>query len=157
MATSHARKQTRDAVVAACTGLQTTGSSVFVSRAYAMSQRYMPALVVLGTEEQVGLAQSGIRQPTPRLQERRVTVQVVGIAVETDDVQDTLDEIALEVERAVLGDPSLGGLSSDTTATGTRVTFAEADGGTMGQVEITFEATVLTDEGDPASVLPQND
>ena len=85
---AHARTQIRNAVVAALTGLSTTGARVHASRMRPTDA--LPALLIT-TDAEV------IEQGAQRRQMRTMDIVVRGLAKGGDGVDDTLDQIALEV------------------------------------------------------------
>ncbi len=103
---SHARKQIRDALKTALTGLATTGARVYSSPVYPAGDGQVPGL--------------SIRTPSDLLQENRgalddrqtweLEIEIEARAKPGDgtDVDDQLDQIMLEVQTAIAGDPKLG-------------------------------------------------
>ncbi len=93
---AHLRKQIRDNVVTALTGLSTTGSRVYASRVYPMAAAKLPGLCVYAKSEEVETTTT----TRPRTQLRTLTLSVEGFAVATSGLDNTLDAISLEVEEA---------------------------------------------------------
>lgn len=119
----HLRKQIRDALVTAVTGLTTTGARVYKGRAYAVESQDLPCLLVYTGGETV----SNRSLPTPRLQDREVEFVVEALATAVDSsLDDSLDLICKEVEVA-LADNSFSGKSKGTGLK--RVGAAEIVGG----------------------------
>jgi len=115
---AHVRKQIRDAVITAVTGLTTTGSNVFRSRIYPLEQTKLPGLCVFTRSETVEFDTLTISRSVSRV----LDVIVEGYVSATSNYDDTLDQIAVEVEEALAADVTLGGLAKDT-----QVTAFEAD------------------------------
>jgi len=105
----HLRKQIRAAIVTACTGLTTTGTRVYAGRATPLPEGSDPALLIDMGAESIATSSLG---GASRLQERTLEIVIQG-AVKTvqSTYLDTLDAIALEVEQALAGVQTLGGLS----------------------------------------------
>ena len=95
---AHLRKQIRDNVVTALTGLSTTGSRVYASRVYPMAAANLPGLCVYAKSEEVETTTI----TRPRTQLRTLTLSVEGFAVATSGLDNTLDAISLEVEEALV-------------------------------------------------------
>jgi hypothetical protein len=93
----HVNTQLRDAVVAALTGLATTGSRVFRSRPDPQRNAALPCLHVYTPGEQVSPESLDV----PDIQRRDVEVRVEGLAAATADLDDLLDVIRKEVEVAL--------------------------------------------------------
>lgn len=131
----HARKQIRDAVVTAVTGLTTTGSNVFNSYPYDAQPADLPALKVMTPSESVDLTSSSFSGGV-RKEMRQLTVEVAGYA-KGSTVHNTLDTIATEVEDAIMGDGSLAALVKDVYLTETEIEIEQADE-RVGQVIMRF-------------------
>lgn len=101
---AHARTQIRTALAAAVTGLATTGANVHVNRSARLALRQLPAIVLTVEEEQVE------RVGSSNVLFRTLTVAVDGYAAASDDVDDVIDQIGKEVEVALSGAGTLGGL-----------------------------------------------
>lgn len=101
--TTHIRKQLRGAVATALTGLTTTGSRVHQSHMRPLGAAALPCLLVAidGTEVETSVHGE---------QQRALTVIVQGVAKATTTVEDTLDQIAMEVETAAYAAGTLSGL-----------------------------------------------
>lgn len=115
---AHVRKQIRDAVVTAVTGLTTTGSNVFRNRVFPLETSKVPGLCVFTKSESVDFDTLHI----PRSIMRTLDLGVEAYVVATANYDNTLDTIAVEVEEALAADVTLGGLSKDL-----QVTAFEAD------------------------------
>ncbi|MBI2235341.1 MAG: hypothetical protein HYU60_00015 [Magnetospirillum sp.] len=123
----HVRKQIRDAVKAAATGLSTTGPRVYAGRVSALVSEDMPALCLYTPKEPVQTADPEAHQL------RALELWVEGCVPSSDTAIDTLDTICAEVEPAV-------GL----TVTVSGVTY---------QLALTDTVTELKSEGDPTVAI----
>lgn len=96
----HIRKRIRDAAVTALSGLATTGGNVFSGRVSPLKESEIPGLVVFlnGDDATEDASMGG---PTEM---RSGTLRVEGAARANDDLVDTLDQIAKEVEIALFND-----------------------------------------------------
>lgn len=92
---SHLRTQIRNEITALVTGLASTGSRVFTSRM--LPQDQLPCLLVQTNDEDVSGGAVGA------LQDRVLTLVIRGYAKASTALDDTLDQIALEVETALAG------------------------------------------------------
>lgn len=115
---AHVRKQIRDAIVTATTGLSITGSNVFRSRIYPIEQTKLPGLCIFTKSEAVEFDTLTMSRSVNRVLD--VTIEAYVSA--TINYDNTLDQIAVEVEEALAADPTLGSLAKDT-----QVTAFEAD------------------------------
>ena len=105
----HLRTQLRTAAAALLTGLPTTGSRVHVNRMRPIAAADCPALVVyLGGEEDITARDYGRTLELARPFALHVRGKAAG-----DDAEATLDQMAAEVEAALMATPAaytLGGL-----------------------------------------------
>ncbi len=136
---SHIRKQIRDAVVIKLTGLATTGVNVFQTRIWPVNDAELPCLLVLTDGDTVNSYSEGsVVANTPRNVNRtlHLTVQVL---VRGTSIDDALDQICLEVEKALASDRFLGGLSVNVTLTDTRIEFKGDGEKPTGEATMTYQ------------------
>lgn len=117
---AHVRKQIRDAVVTALTGLTTTGSSVFRSRIYPLEGTKLPALCIYTKSEVTEYDTLTINRSVAR----QLEISVDSFVKETANYDNTLDTIAVEVEEALAADVTLGGLAKDLLITAYEADFS---------------------------------
>jgi hypothetical protein len=115
---AHVRKQIRDAIVTATTGLTTTGSNVFRSRIYPLEQTKLPGLCIFTRSEAVEFDTLTMARSINRV----LDVMIEAYVSATANYDNTLDQIAVEVEEALAANVTLGNLAKDT-----QVTAFEAD------------------------------
>lgn len=143
----HVRKQIRDAVETALTGLATTGATVFTSRVYPIEADSLPCLAILTATETIALDEGTLEAP-----HRLLTVEVRGIAKATSALDDTLDTIAKEVEVAMRSDITLGGLSAGLDLSSTEMELTAEGDQPHGQVSLFYIIQYRTPFGDPTTV-----
>lgn len=135
---NHVRKQLRDAVVTAVTGLVTTTSHVHGWRVYALQDATeLPALSVYITDEDA----EWMTIHAPAVVERRAVVHVQGIAKASASVEDTLDTIAKEVEAALAGGVTIGSKTVALQYTGCEVDITRGDK-PVGMIDLRFTAVL---------------
>lgn len=120
---AHVRKQIRDAIVTAVTGLTTTGSNVFRSRLYPLESSKLPGLCIFTRSEAVEFDTLTMSRSINRV----LDVIIEGYVSATANYDNTLDQIAVEVEEALAADVTLGGLAKDLQVTAFEADFS-ADG-----------------------------
>jgi hypothetical protein len=113
----HMRRQIREAVATLLTGLSTTGANVFMNRKMKFPDSKLPALNIVTNNEDVETATLGAK-----VYEKNLTVAIFIKAKDTDQVDDEIDQIMLEVEQVIANNPTLGGLVTDMN-----LTAADAD------------------------------
>lgn len=94
---AHLRQQIREAIATALSGLSTTGSRVYTSRVYPVQTADLPCLLIYADSER----SNALTISCPRPLERSVQFRVEAYAKATSDLDDTLDQICVEVERAL--------------------------------------------------------
>jgi len=112
---NHLRRQIRERIATDVTGLSTTGSNVFQSRAYPVEESKLPCLLVFVSEESVEIRSMGaIRGISSEL-----TINIEGYCQGGDGatVMNTLAAIQKEVQIAVQADIDINSLARDSYLT----------------------------------------
>ena len=145
---AHMRTQIRTAVVLALTGLALTGPRVYINRLDPVPDDALPALKVETNAEQVDSPDLG-----GDYQERDIQLLVIGLAKATANLDNVLDQIALEVEQALLDpvDKTFGGLVESITYTGLRIGFTADLEKPAAEVRLAFLVRYATTAGDPTT------
>jgi hypothetical protein len=153
---THYRKRIRDAVKDVLLAANTlAGPNVFTSRA-------RPVLEILQRREAVlsiyTADETSARDPDGHLMRRTLTVSIEAAAGGGDDIDDTIDVLAAQVEAAINANPSLTGLLTDDmdlTATTSEVTAR----GNMqvGAFRMEWQCTYLTERIDELAGYPVQD
>ena len=146
---AHVRKTIREYFGTQLTGLTTTGSNVFESRVYPMQSSKLPAVLIYTTSEES--AESAFS--SKRVQNRVLDVMVEGYVRAIANFDDTLDQIATEVEGAILDDPTLGGIAVNTELTGTEANYSGDSEQPVGTIRLTFQVQYRTETGQPETAI----
>ena len=135
---SHARTQIRESCATRMMGLATTGSNVFQSRMYAPES--LPCLLVTTNDEEVSPGSIG------NMQERVLQLVVRGFAKGGTTLDDTLDQIALEVETA---------MSSESRAVldTVEIDYDDSLEKPVGSIALKYRVTYFTAENNPATII----
>lgn len=141
----HLRKQIREAAATTLTGLATTGTRVFQSRARAVQSADLPCLRVYCDDETVELKTMG------PVRERKRTLQLVveGLAQANADLDDTADQIAKEVEVALDNNNSLGALAKFIEPREIKTEFSGDAENVVGVIRMVFEVCYYSAKGSP--------
>jgi hypothetical protein len=140
--TVHERQAIREAALTLLDGATAAGVRVFKTRLAPLRQAELPAIAVYTDEESVS-PDSGTS--SPRELTRTVTLAVEGWVKANEDVDDVLDELALEIETAMDADQNLGGTAFDSVLVKTE-TGLKIDGERpMGCVHLEYAVTYHTD------------
>lgn len=144
--TEHVRKQIRDAIVSALTGLTQTGANVYTSRALPLGAD-LPALCIY-TSEEIADYDAGHLDCVPM---RMVTLAVHGYHKGDDD--DMLDQIAAEVETALFADTTFGGLAQYIVNLSQTISRDSDTEQNTGVIIITVQIAYLAADGAPTVAL----
>ena len=142
---AHVRKQIRDSIVTALTGLDTIGANVFQSRVYPISSGSLPALTIYTKSE----SQEYATMTKPRTIERTLTVSVDSYVQAVTGYDDSLDQIAVEIEDAITADATLGGLAKDVRIVSYESDYSGDPDQPVAHATITIDVDYVTIENDP--------
>ena len=146
----HARKQVRAAAVSDLTGLTTTGANVFNARVKPMREQDMPGLNVFLLDETSDWDAQGTMV-------RSGDLVIEGRAQGGDDLFDTLDQIAAEVEAGIYGEtPALSGLLHNIGTPRTQIELQDPQQGAdrrTGIIRILFPVQYRTSQTDPTTIV----
>lgn len=147
---AHVRKQIRDAVITAVTGLTTTASNVFATRVYPLASAKLPGLCVYTAGEDADLEIMG----SNRTLMRSLEVIIEAYAQGTTTVDDTLDTISKEIEEALAADAGVDALVKDIYLTRTDIDLDGGEGEKVtGAARLTFRAVYRTAENDVETAI----
>jgi hypothetical protein len=141
---AHVRKQIRDNVVTTLTGLTTTTTNVYRTRVYPLASGKLPGLAIYTNSE----ISSYETLTIPRTRSRTLELMVEGYVSGTANLDNTLDQIAVEVEEAMETDVTRGGLAKDTQLTSTDIELVGEGEKVAGVIRMTFEIMYFTREDD---------
>lgn len=145
----HLRQQILERVATLVTGLATTGARVTRSRVYTLdAATELPALVVElasgGTE-----TASVETMTAPRVFQRTCRINVIGYAKADSNLDETLDQIALEVEKALA--MPVSGPWKTLTYTSTDRNMTSDGEQPVGEITLSYDAMYLARENSPDS------
>ena len=148
---SHVRTQIRYAAATALTGLAKTGTKVFKSRVRPLDDDELPCLLVYCDDEQnIDRATAG----NPARLQRELALIVKGLAKKSTALDDELDVICKEVEVAIAGNVTLGGLvRMGVTLRSIAVTMNEDGQTPCGEIIMEFSANYSTYSNAPELAL----
>lgn len=150
----HQRQVIREAVQAALKGASpnyntSAGARVQETRLGPHKQAELPAVAVYTLDESVDVAASG---NSPRELARNLDLAVEGWARASSDVDDSLDALALEIERAMHADPTFGGTVADSMLGATEIGMKLDGDRPMGCVRLVYSVRYYTFAPDAADV-----
>jgi hypothetical protein len=146
---SHVRQQIRDVAVTNLTGLTTTGTNVFKSRAYPLQDEEIPGLCVY-TNTETNDEDTG---KFDTFDNREMVLQVDGYDKIVAGIEDSLDDIAVEVETAIMADPKFGGVAKFTDYLGFTTENSIDGEQPIGRISIIFRVTYFVNTGAPETAI----
>jgi len=150
---AHARQQIRDAVATTLTGLPTTGSNVFVSRVYPLESASLPGLTIM-TDNDIADIDNTSASSGNRIVWANLGLMIKAHAQESaTNLDNTLDQIEVEIRQALLSDITLGDLAKDIWWISTTITLEGDNAKPIGLAEILFNVSYRVAASDPSTVL----
>lgn len=146
---SHARKQIRDAVVQLVTGLASTSSRVYPSRLYSMNENDLPSLSIYMADRGGAEVIERVTLSTPVRYHRRFAMVIEGHAMADDNIDDVLDQLALEIETAMAAPLVVGSRTLPASLQGTEKEMAGDQERQIGVVRLTYSVAYVTAENTP--------
>ena len=137
------RKNIRDNIVTALTGLTTTGSNVFRSRVYPLDQSSLPGLCIFTQSDDAEYQTIG----TSRTVRHLLTVSVEAYVRQSANYDNTLDTIQDEVDAALAVDRTRGGYAQDTRIVAFTSTMSADGDQPLAVGEMSLEIDYVETEG----------
>lgn len=143
---NHRRRQIREALVTALTGLTTTSTRVFPNRVYPFDSADLPGLLVTWAVDEP----EAITMETPAALQSELTMVIEGRAQANADLDDVLDAIDKEVRTALYAAGTLSGLLARRAAV-RRIEADYEDGleKPVGVIRLEYQLTYFCREGAP--------
>jgi hypothetical protein len=144
----HARQAIREAVVTALRAANTNAQQrVYETRVIQWRPADLPAIAVYTLEET-----SQIRNAAPRELVRTVQLAIEAAVVQKNgsNVDDDMDSIAQQIERAMHADETFGGLAADSVLTSTEIEVSENGAAPIGVIRLVYTTDYFTFAPDAA-------
>jgi hypothetical protein len=136
---AHIRQQIRDRIIADVTGLATTGPNVYDSKLYNILQGELPALAVYTQNET-----SEISTIAPNVTlDRELEVIIECYAEANQNIENTLDTIAGEVENSLGTDLTLNNLCITQFLSSTDIDFTSEGEKPLGICKLTYNVRYM--------------
>lgn len=146
---AHVRRQIREAVKTRLAGRTPAGANVFENRLLRIPEGKLPAITIGTADERSERSQW---DECGHVLARTVEV-VVELHVQHSEAEDRLDAIAVDVERALAEDETLGGLVQELQLVRTTDAYTATGERLAGVKRLFFEATYQTAAADPETAL----
>lgn len=145
----HRRQLIREAAAAALKGKTDAGDRVYETRLVPYRLLELPAIAVYSLDEST---EEASRSTAPRELERDLELAIEGAVKQGENVDDAMDALALEIERVMHADPTLGGVASDTFLSGTEFFVDVESDRPAGVIRLVYRTRYYTQAPDPADV-----
>ena len=145
----HIRQQIRERIATNVTGLTTTGSRVYQSRAYPMASANMPGLLVYSTSEDSEIDAMGATGVLNRV----LNISIEGYVKTITEFDDKIDDICKEVETAMAGDQKVNGLAKNSFLQSTEIEFSGDGDQPIGVVTLNYVVQYRTATNAPDAAL----
>lgn len=151
MAENHLRQQIRNHVGSILTGMPTAKTNVHKQRRYPLGAEQLPALLIYINDE---AAEDSSKTKTGDIR-RAVDLELVVACVAGKDgtPADLVDEMAAEVEEALMADTTFGGLIKDIVYEGSNAQADIEGDGVIESRELIYAVQYHTAAGKPRAAL----
>jgi hypothetical protein len=139
----HPRTVIRTAIRDVLLGATSAAARVYKTRVLPLRKVELPAIAVYTLEEPVT---ADSINTAPRELTRQPAVTIEGWVKDTDgvDLDDALDDLALEIETAMHADPYLGGAAGESILSDTVIEVVEIGDRLLGMIALTYDVTYRT-------------
>lgn len=134
----HPRRLIREAVAKQLRFKTAAVERVFETREVPWKRAELPGIAVYALEEssEPDNLQGDLR--------RSLTLAVLAVVLLTEDVDDAVDAIALEIENAMAADTTAGGTASSVVLSSTAIDVVDEQGRMVGVARLTFDVRYYT-------------
>lgn len=145
----HQRQIIREAVKNALLNQTDAQARVYESRMAPHKKLGLPAIVVYTLSESVA---DNSKTTAPRILERRLQLAIEVAVKATDNLDDVLDGLAEQIERAMHRDPTFANKASDVILASTEMELFEEQSERIGAMKLVYDVTYFTNAPDAADV-----
>ena len=132
---AHVRQQIRDRIVSVLkSNALLVRRRVFSSRVYALTEKDLPAITVYTGSEASALQTIGVKTSA-----RIVSVEVDIYVRGTNNFDNDVDAIAVQIEEAIANDFNVNGLAKSAVLTATDINFSGEAEQPVGSAKLTFD------------------
>jgi len=145
----HARESIRHAIAALMRGTSTAGANVFPSRLFSLDESQLPSISVFTTDESNTETVTKLTLSQPPLVQRDLPVLIEAHAVMDENVEQVLDNLAVEIEKAMAQQIAVDGKNIPARLVSTQTTFSGDSDRQVGVIRLIYAATYATRENTP--------
>lgn len=148
----HARTSIREAIADLMRETATAGANVFPSRLFSLDEGQLPSISVYTTDDSNIEVVTNITLARPPRLHRELPVIVEAHAVMDERIDDVLDDLAVEIERAMSAPIVIGGTQVSSRLTSTQSTFSGDSELQVGVIRLIYSVAYSTREDTPDSL-----
>jgi hypothetical protein len=148
----HARQSIRYAIAELMRATATAGANVYPSRLFSLDEAELPSISVYTTDESNQETVTKVTLARPPLIQRELPVIIEAHAVMDEAIDDTLDGLALEIERAMSEPVMVGQTQLSTRLVSTQTTFSGDGNLQVGVIRLIYSVAYSTRENTPDSL-----
>lgn len=148
---AHQRQLIREAVRAQLLGKTAAADRVYETRTVPWRTVELPAISIYTLDETID---PDSRQTAPRELTRQLRLQVLGVVRVGANVDDQLDALAEEVERAIDADPNFAGTAFDSILQSVQLAVDIQGDRPVGELQMVYAVTYNTDAPKAADITP---
>lgn len=146
---THVRQQIRDIAVTTLTGLSITGANVFKSRTYPLQDAELPGLCIYTQSEENDDEHGKFDQ----FDKRDLILKVDAYDKLKAGIEDKLDDIAVEVETAIMANVTFSGKAKYTDYLGFETETSTDGEQPAGRMSLEFRVTYFVNTGAPGTAI----
>jgi hypothetical protein len=152
----HLRRQLRAAVATALAGLPTTGMNVFPGRVWPTEDKDYPGLLIYARGgrsafDAMGGSDASVTLDRDELIVVEGIVRAGGTDLGSDSIDDLLDDIAAEVEPAMMAATGIAALVDRRELISTEIEAAPGGDTRRGSIKLTYRVVYATPAGNPTA------
>ena len=149
---AHARKQIRDGAVSVIGTLASIGKPAEASRIYNI--KTLPQVLIYTTDETVEVDTIGSPHQQERTLDLNVEIYIENKKInDSTELDDLIDQAALEVEKAIEADKSLNGTVRSLYLDSTNIAFNREGDSQHGTAKLSYIVTYFTQSDAPDIIL----
>lgn len=146
---AHARQQIREAVIAKIHAIGIANAKVMKARTNRVDPVDGPVLIVFAPQEQSDVSAMGSAPPLDRTLSISLEAYVKGDV----DIEDDLDDLAVDIETAFGSDPKLGGLIKSIRLTSTESDIGGGSEQRAANMQMVYEVRYRTKSDQPSILI----
>lgn len=145
----HVRQQIREALATVLNSQPLVGANVFINRTQPVTDSVLPCLIIAVENDESESASMSY----PRLANHRLVISIRAFAHANSALDDALDAMCMNVEKALSANISLGGLTKDLQISSTSMALNSEAETNYGEAAMLWSAAYYIQETVPETAL----